>query len=38
MVRHRRVRPHRLFDDGPGARGGLRAADGLPLPRGAGRG
>ena len=34
---HRRLRADRLHDDGPGAGGRLRAADGLPLPRGAGR-
>ena len=33
----RRLRADRLHDDGPGARGRLRAADGLALPRGAGR-
>ena len=38
LVRHRRLRAHRLHDDGPGARGRLRAADGLALPRGAGGG
>ena len=32
----RRLRADRLHDDGPGAGGRLRAADGLPLPRGAG--
>ena len=37
LVRHRRLRADRLHDDGPGARGGLRPADGLPLPRGARR-
>ncbi len=35
LVRHRRLRAHRLHDDGPGARRRLRPADGLALPRGA---
>ena len=33
----RRLRAHGQLDDGPGPRGGLRPADGLALPRGAGR-
>ena len=37
LVQRRRLRADRLHDDGPGARGRLRAADGLALPRRAGR-
>ena len=38
VARHRRLRPHRLHDDGAGAGSRLLAADGLPLPRGARQG
>ena len=37
LVRHRRLRADGLHDDGPGPGSGLCAADGLALPRGAGR-